>query len=330
MTISIAHTLSRPRSSKALAAAQDLLGDWNEPAIGSAEDWVTSKVREAAANGDPICELVTITPAVAKALLRNNPHNRNVSEDTVRKYARNIRDGAFVLNGETIIVADDGLLNDGQHRLSAVVHQNASIRSFVVFGVPRGSRNTLDVGVTKTNAHFMTMDELPDPSITAAAVRIILNYEQKSSLGATRDSVETLRRYAADPSIQKSNRPARAVYHVLGSLPSLWYALHYLTRLSYGEETAQQFFELLASGLSLTERHPVHMLRQRLLQNQQAKAKLPPHEIAAITIKAINAFAARRAVNALRWSDAQEAFPRLPEPLADLTAPVDPEADMTL
>ncbi len=64
--------------------------------------------------------VTVMTPQEAARLLACNGHNRNVSEVLVERYARDMRCGAWKQNGEPILVARDGTLLDGQHRLLAI------------------------------------------------------------------------------------------------------------------------------------------------------------------------------------------------------------------
>src|SRR5690348_15979222 len=62
-----------------------------------------------------------VTPAVAEVLLSMNIGNRPLIKGWVDDLTERIRRGAWKLTGEPIIVAREGILNDGQHRLHAVV-----------------------------------------------------------------------------------------------------------------------------------------------------------------------------------------------------------------
>jgi hypothetical protein len=93
-----------------------------------------------------------------------------------------------------------------------------------------------------------------------------------------------------------------------GLLPkSLLTALHYLISQK-DQEAANVFVEGMLHGRNLDERNPVYVLRERLLQNTLAKAKLPPSYIFALAIKAWNACRAKAEVKCLRYVEA-ESFP---------------------
>lgn len=75
-----------------------------------------------------------ITPQVAKDLLLNNKANRRIEPKVVAKYARDMAEGLWGFDASAIIIASDGSLLNGQHRLSAVVESGAT----VVFTIARG------------------------------------------------------------------------------------------------------------------------------------------------------------------------------------------------
>ena len=84
-----------------------------------------------------------INPGIANIMLSNNPHNRHLSERKIEQYARDMIEARWTFNGEPIIFGDTGELNDGQHRLQAVIQANLTQRFFVSFGLPRDSRITV-------------------------------------------------------------------------------------------------------------------------------------------------------------------------------------------
>jgi len=79
-----------------------------------------------------------ITPEMAKAMLeQNHEHQRPVKRKRVENYIADMKNNTWVLNGETIVVADDGSILDGQHRLMAVAEAGIPISMLVVRGVEK-------------------------------------------------------------------------------------------------------------------------------------------------------------------------------------------------
>lgn len=99
----------------------------------------------------------TITPEKARVFLKGNTNNRNLNQHAVRKFASDIKNGLWQENGEAIVVAKDGTLKDGQHRLNAVCLANKPIRSLVVYDVDN-TVTEFDRGMNRTLPHLMQLN----------------------------------------------------------------------------------------------------------------------------------------------------------------------------
>lgn len=64
---------------------------------------------------------------MAETWLSRNSNNRNLRGQVIASYARDMKSGAWVLNGETVKIASNGQLLDGQHRLNAVVESGQTV-----------------------------------------------------------------------------------------------------------------------------------------------------------------------------------------------------------
>lgn len=99
----------------------------------------------------------TISPQEAQRLLdHDHVNNRHISSSTVRHYARQMEEGLWNEdNPQPIILTRDGLLLDGQHRLTAVVESGKPTR-FTFAIVPDDSTfEYLDQGKARTPADFI-------------------------------------------------------------------------------------------------------------------------------------------------------------------------------
>lgn len=285
-----------------------------QSAPGMGEAWLAMNMARVKRVG-AFAEFCDIDPSRAQALLDRNPDNRAIVASGVRAWAESLRRGEWQMNGEPVIIADTGEVNDGQHRLSAVVETGITLPTLVVFGVTRASRKTVDTGQKRTAGHVLGMMGVSNGHLAAAALKAIVNLEARVNLATHRTSLEIERAYAAHPAIHSSFTTGTNVNRTFGVPTGLSCALCYLMARKDAEKAAT-FFDMLLAGVAPTRDHPVAALRGRLMGNMLAKAKLPPHEIAALCIKAWNAFVEGRAVRALRWrneGETPEAFPRIGE-----------------
>jgi hypothetical protein len=92
-----------------------------------------------------------VSPLLAAYILdHHNARNRKPAASTVAAYARDMRDGRWMRNGDRIRFDQDGNLIDGQHRLMAIVAAGISIPMDFVFGLPNSVRVTVDGGRTRS------------------------------------------------------------------------------------------------------------------------------------------------------------------------------------
>lgn len=90
---------------------------------------------------------VLITPKLAAEMLEKNTGNfRKPIPASIRKYGIALREGKWQFNGETIKIAIDGTVLDGQNRLYAIVETGISMPCIVVYGLPPERAMTMDTG----------------------------------------------------------------------------------------------------------------------------------------------------------------------------------------
>jgi hypothetical protein len=252
---------------------------------------------------------VQITPEFAKELLAKNSGNRQFNEVHVRALARDMRLGKWKLNGDTICVNGEMLI-DGQHRLMAVVSSGVTIETLLVEGLPSGVFNTKDIGKRRSAADTLHVGGEINCYALAAALAAIDRYETQRVGSAVRytnmDIEELLRKH---PDVRRSIRVARETKQLLRQRTLV--ACHYLFAKKNNDE-ADLFVRQLISGADLTEDDPVYVLREKLLKNSMSKAKLPDAYLMAMVIKAWNARRNGKAMLALRYIEGgprPESFP---------------------
>ena len=90
-----------------------------------------------------------ITPELAEEIIKSSSEhfkNRHINKSTVKMYAKDMANGKWFRNGETIKFNPKGYLNDGYHRLTAVIESNATVDFDVAYNVPDKLVPTIDVG----------------------------------------------------------------------------------------------------------------------------------------------------------------------------------------
>ena len=153
-----------------------------------------------------ISDLKTIiTPDHAKALLAKNIANRKLSEQTYGQYKRDIINGDWQLNGETIKIAEDGELIDGQHRLTACLMANRPIECILVEGLPNTVKQSIDNGKKRTFADRAAMMGIKNGKRKASTVNFLSGLAQnKPRKNASLTHSEILEVLESHPNINES------------------------------------------------------------------------------------------------------------------------------
>jgi len=131
---------------------------------------------------------VLITPAYAQRLLDETaianealyPEklNRPVNPNLVRKYAHEMMRGRWLLDGKTIILDATGAVLNGQHRLLACIEADRSFETWLVKGVNRNVRHTIDSD-RRTLSDVLTMKgETGNTPLLASTLTWLVRYEQ--------------------------------------------------------------------------------------------------------------------------------------------------------
>jgi hypothetical protein len=121
-------------------------------------------------------KLELITPALAKEFLLNAKKNRNLSERQVRRFADDMSEGRWQVNGQSIVIDVQGQLIDGQHRLSAILLSQKAQNIFVVRGVATAAMETMDTGKARTLADVLALEGYKNTSNIATTARYCWNY----------------------------------------------------------------------------------------------------------------------------------------------------------
>lgn len=258
---------------------------------------------------------MTITPDIAGDWLAKNTHNRKMSEQSAKDLAKVITEGQWVMNGESIIIGEDGVLVDGQHRLAAIVMANRAVESVVVFDAPPPAYETVDTGKRRNLADALYVRDEANPQLLANIAgwqwRFDNNYMHTSVPSFYRPTHHQLIQVVdSHPELRAAAAASSEIRGVFDLMPK---ALAVFLRLKFSEHNAdrcEEFFQGLATGARLEVGNPVLQLRERLAQNRAAKAKLKVEHIAALTVKAYNAFCSEVPLQLLTWRY-DEPFPTI-------------------
>ena len=115
-----------------------------------------------------------ITPTQARTWLEKNTHNRNIVQDVVNAYARDMAMGRWVITHQGIAIADDGRVIDGQHRLWAITECEKTIVMQVTTGLPMSAQTAVDGQRVRSTRDVLALrDGIKHPSDAIGTARLL-------------------------------------------------------------------------------------------------------------------------------------------------------------
>jgi hypothetical protein len=264
-------------------------------------------------------QIEKITPEMAAEWLAHNTRNRPIKPRHLAALSQAIQRGDWVVNGETIIFADDGTLLDGQHRLAAVVDAQLPIESLVVRGLPKAAQVTMDTGVKRTLADVLSWCGERNAHLLAGALGYLYRHrigQQMDTGGRARVThQQALVLLEQNPGLRESMHIGQRTSAALRASPSMATFLHYVLS-EIDADDADAFFDTLISGVGLQEGDPILVLRRLLEREISAYRKIPQPRIQAMWIKAWNAWReGRRDLKFLRFTPGGTTREPFPEPI---------------
>ncbi len=234
--------------------------------------WLEEKI--ARGENEIFGELVELTPELADLLMSENDGNRRIREIKLHQYISDILADRWQVNGEPIQVSKDGKLNNGQHRCSAVLAADKSIHTFMVFGVDRDSRMTIDTGANRNAQDYLSIDGHKYASTMASVARQVLAYEANkgtSMVNGNRVShSEVVNRAATDPAIALAAAfPSSSTKIKRLAPPSVVGFVHYVLN-AIDSTDAEIYLDAIVNGVGLEEDSAPYVVREKLMNLRAA------------------------------------------------------------
>lgn len=262
--------------------------------------------------------VMDISPQMAKAFLEKNTHNRPIRPNAIVQYARDMANGRWVCNGETIIIHKDGTIVDGQHRLMAIIRAGVTVRILVVMNAPDGSFETNGRGRPRTNGDIITLkfNEKKDGNLLAAAAAMLWRYvrgfpvRSAATSAQLSTSTEVIEIVQAHPGIRECIRDGRRLYSVLRSIsvtPSVATFFSYVAKTA-NPEMFEKFIEQIVGGQNLQAGDPTFALRDTAIRRSGDREKLKADIGFGMLVKTWNWFIAGKSIGRIQFKS-DEAIP---------------------
>lgn len=260
---------------------------------------------------DPELELSVeeITPQIAEEWLKHNTRNRKISDRLVLTYAETMLEGEWRLNGEPIIFDRNGKLQSGQHRLLAILESGVTIRSVVVRGAEPEAIYSLESGRRRRLTDVLTLKGETNVGALSGALSWTWRWENHlmDRGGEVPTHTHQLRVLEKNPALREALSQGGRVHSTMGVSTALMSAVYYQLSL-INLEDADYFWEQITTGEGLSSEDPAFVWRRWVMKSRHKDKRPSSATLAAVTVKAWNAFRTHEHPRALVWRS-NESFP---------------------
>lgn len=206
-----------------------------------------------------------ITPEDAVRYLERNTQNRVLNKLIVSKLADAMVEGRWTFTGESIVFDENGVVVDGQHRLTGCVLGGVPFTTVVVRSAPKEAFRDTGSGKPRTNSDLLyLLGVKKNSTLIAAAVKLAILYragalpKHGGGVGSTiahKAAIET--EYERNPTLwefagsMSNNRAKRQSF-----TPSAFAAFYVLLHEYADDDTIEKFIEPLLTGENLATGNP--------------------------------------------------------------------------
>lgn len=259
--------------------------------------------------------IVTITPEEATHLLEMNASNRPLNDQHVQRIARQIADGKWRFNGDTIKIAASNDILDGQHRLWAIVEAKVPVQTIVVRGIHPDAFATIDtLRKPRSGSDVLALvGATNNRSTISVALQWLIRWQRKT-LEAYKAPVNRIENsdieqaYRDNPGIARAAERGSRLRAVAN--PGLL-AFFYFVLTNRNPDLAERMMHTLENPSGSGINDPFFRLRAYFMSDKARKDAIVS---IALMVKAANAANDGREVKALSWRNQgsfAEPFPTL-------------------
>ncbi len=267
---------------------------------------------------------VTITPKIAIEILEANTINRPIRQKHVERIGKQIADGLWKLNGQTIKISPSLDVLDGQHRLWGCVTADREIVTLVVTGVDPEAWSTIDtLQQNRTGGDVLALEGVEKyRTEIATAVAWLTRWQHDNIPGwntssARIENSDTKETFNHHPNIV---RAVERVAHLRGLVPVGVMGFLYYILASRNLNLADRLVDILEDPSGTSVKDPFYKFRSWLIKTSGNKRRRDPVIMIALAFKAWIAAENDQTVTTLTWrkeGNNPEAFPSLNGGLAN-------------
>lgn len=262
---------------------------------------------------DELLELVTtckstrtalVTPDVARWLLFLNTDNRPLTEREVRRFRKILQEDRWMNTGEPVIVSSDSVINDGQHRLTAIARSGIAAPMDVRFGIDREAFKVTGTGTRRTANNVVSMAGHKNASMQSGIARLLAIHDLQM-MAQHNVKVDT-----------------DVILATVGENPLIGIVSEFLRKTKFGPaksapfgmvmvvaarsspiRSVEEFAAIAGGGLCEREEMAPRRLHIRLRDEALSRSRMTQLDLAVLTAKAWNAWAESRDIASLKIND---------------------------
>jgi hypothetical protein len=256
---------------------------------------------------------------MAEKWLRKNAINRPMRQELVLNYAAMMERGEWMPNGESIIIADTGMLLDGQHRLSAIILYGKPVVTYVAMGLPEEVFLTINQGKSRNRSDALGICGESHPTRLSSALSLLHLYvtgklkegvTQRyagTNLPSPKQQADLLEQW---PEMREAILEARRVQSGIGgNLNPSACAVGIVVLGRIDEEDASKFFYHLKTGENISKGSPIGVLRQMLINYKVRKVPSRSEYHLGLIFTAWKKWRLNETCLALRYRHGENEFP---------------------
>lgn len=241
---------------------------------------------------------IVLGPKQAAQYLKLNTNNRPLSKSRVSSIANDIKEDRWDYNGNTIVISDDGILLDGQHRLQAIIQADKEVPIILLDGIKAEAFKTIDTGKRRTNGDALGMIGFVNVTTLAGVAKLYKSYTRMGQKFGrfieyrytNAEVVDIVREF---PDIEDSVSATLSFsYSQRRHLKPMYTALCYHITKQIDAHAADAFLASIVYGDNLRKRDPRLRLRQKLIDKTFLRVKIPSRIFMEMYFRAWNAWCA--------------------------------------
>ena len=258
-----------------------------------------------------------ITPEIAREYLKANTANRPMSNAHIERIAQQMAKGQFILNGESIIFSDEGVLMQGQHRLAACIKSNTSFQTVVVRGIPYNAFFTLDSGRARSISDVFAIQGTPDYSKMSSIVNSYIRLHTGVNSYTGRESMKNLMSTKKDifdvyqshielfTEIKLFSNRCYDKLRLLKMAEIGGIMAYLIIDLKHPQDFVESFFTMLFFNSNVNN-EAVNILRTKLINDLASERRMTPKYKLSIIIKCWNAYVENKEIKVLSYNEGKE------------------------